>query len=65
MLTKGEAPPLRDDLCQVTVLDAPEESELGATNAERSVSFDYGFCSVDCNLNIDGTVVIVVISGSD
>ena len=38
ILTRGEEPPLRDDLCYVTALDAPEENSLGDTNAERKVS---------------------------
>lgn len=37
VLTRGEEPPLRDDLRYVTALDAPEETALGNTNAERKV----------------------------
>ena len=37
VLTRGEEPPLRGDLCYVTALDAPEESTLGGSNDERKV----------------------------
>ena len=36
ILTKGEEPPLRDDLWQVHILDAPDDS--GSTNSERKAS---------------------------
>lgn len=43
ILTRGEEPPRRTDLCYVTVLDVPAENALGDTNAERKVRL-HGTC---------------------
>lgn len=37
LLTRGEEPPLRGDLCHLTVLDATDRDDVGETNTERNV----------------------------
>jgi hypothetical protein len=37
ILTRGEEPPMRDDLCHLTILDATDKDNVGDTNTEREV----------------------------
>jgi len=58
ILTRGEDPPMRDDLCHLTVLDAAEKDDLGETNTERKVKKlqDWGLLFVNCPLCISNLV---------